>query len=69
MPGEYAQKLKYTGNKNQLFSVKNYIMTDGRANNLRAIDVINGRGLFMTILPDRCMDITSLYSKIRICLI
>ncbi|MCL1859780.1 MAG: aldose 1-epimerase family protein [Oscillospiraceae bacterium] len=67
---EYSQKLKYVGNKNQLFSVKNYIMTDGRANNLRAIDIINGKGLFMTILPDRCMDIYQLiYKDTNICYI
>ncbi|MCL2096660.1 MAG: aldose 1-epimerase family protein [Oscillospiraceae bacterium] len=59
----YRQKLKYTGNKNQLFSVKNYIFTDGRANNTRGIDVINGGGLFMTIVPDRCMDIYRLIYK------
>jgi len=59
----YIQKLKYIGNKKQLFSVKNYIMTDGKANNLRAIDVINGKGLFLTILPDRCMDIFQLIYK------
>jgi len=63
MKKEYSEKLKYIGNKNQLFSIKNYIMTDGRANNLRAIDIINGKGLFMTILPDRCMDIYQLIYK------
>ena len=60
---EYTQKLKYVGNKNQLFSVKNYIMTDGRANNMRAIDIFNGKGLFLTVLPDRCMDIYQLIYK------
>ena len=63
MSSEYAKKLKYIGNKNQLFSVKNYIMTDGRANNMRAIDIINGKGLFLTVLPDRCMDIYQLIYK------
>lgn len=63
MPEQYTDKLKYIGNRNQLFSVKNYIMTDGKANNTRAIDVINGKGLFMTILPDRCMDIYQLIYK------
>ena len=55
--------LKYVGNRNQLFSAKNYIMTDGKSNNTRAIDVINGKGLFLTILPDRCMDIYQLIYK------
>ena len=60
---EYSEKLKYVGNKKQLFSIKNYVMTDGRANGLRALDIINGRGLFMTVLPDRCMDIYQLIYK------
>ena len=60
---KHADALKYIGNKNQLFSVKNYVMTDGKANGTRAIDVINGKGLFMTILPDRCMDIYQLIYK------
>ena len=63
MAKNYSEKLRYVGNKNQLFSVKNYIMTDGRANGTRAVDVINGKGLFMTILPDRCLDIYQLIYK------
>ena len=63
MSKEYAGKLKYVGNKNQLFSVKNYIMTGGKANNTRAVDIINGKGLFLTVLPDRCMDIYQLIYK------
>ena len=63
MEKNYSEKLKYVGNKNQLFSVKNYVMADGRATGTRAIDVINGKGLFMTILPDRCMDIYQLIYK------
>jgi len=51
---------KYIGNQAQLFSFKNYILTDGKANNTRAIDIINGKGLFMTVLPDRCLDIYQL---------
>ena len=60
---EYIEKLKYIGNRNQLFTVKNYIMTDGKANGVRAIDIDNGKGLFLTLLPDRCMDIYQLKYK------
>ena len=60
---KYVEKLKYIGNRNQLFTVKNYIMTDGKANGVRAIDVDNGKGLFLTLLPDRCMDIYQLKYK------
>ena len=58
-----AHKLKYIGNKSQLYSVKQYIMTEGKSNNVKAIDIINGKGLFMTILPERCMDIYQLIYK------
>ncbi|MCL2099498.1 MAG: aldose 1-epimerase family protein [Oscillospiraceae bacterium] len=56
-------KAKYIGSSAQLFSVKNYILTGGRADGTRAVDIINGKGLFMTILPDRCMDIYQLIYK------
>ncbi|MCL1793037.1 MAG: aldose 1-epimerase family protein [Oscillospiraceae bacterium] len=70
MAKSYFEKLKYVGNKNQLFSAKNYVMADGKANGTRAIDVINGKGLFMTILPDRCMDIYQLiYKDTNMCFI
>lgn len=60
---KYIEKLKYIGNKNQLFTVKNYIMTDGKSHGVRAIDVDNGKGLFLTILLDRCLDIYQLKYK------
>lgn len=56
----YKEKLKYVGNKKQLFSVKNYIMTDGKSNMTRACDIDNGKGMTITILPDRCCDIAEL---------
>ena len=63
MVNEYARKLKYTGHKDQLFSAKSYIMTGGKSNGTRAVDIINGKGLFLTVLPDRCMDIYQLIYK------
>ncbi len=49
--------LKYAGNRNQIFEVRQYTMTDGRANGTKAITVWNGAGLSFTLLPDRCLDI------------
>lgn len=47
----------YVGNPNQLFEVRQYRLTDGRADGTRAISVWNGGDLTFTLLPDRCLDI------------
>ncbi len=47
----------YIGNSAQMFDVRQYTLTDGRANGTRAISVWNGGGLTYTLLPDRCLDI------------
>lgn len=52
--------LRYTGDYNQLFGIKPYMMTQGRANGVRAFDVRNGSGLEFTVLQDRCLDIAGL---------
>ncbi len=48
---------EYIGNNSQLFDVRQYTLTDGRANGTRAISIWNGGGLSFTLLPDRCLDI------------
>ena len=55
--------LRYVGDHSQLFGVKPYTMTGGRANGVRAFDVRNGSGLEFTILQDRCLDISALSFK------
>ena len=54
---------KYIGNPAQLFEVKQYTLTDGKANGTRAISVWNGAGLTYTLLPDRCLDIVDVRFK------
>jgi hypothetical protein len=54
---------RYTGDCNQLFGIKPYTMTGGRANGVRAFDVRNGSGLEFTVLQDRCLDISALSFK------
>ena len=51
---------EYIGNPTQLFEVKQYTLTNGRANGTRAISIWNGAGLSFTLLPDRCLDISDL---------
>jgi hypothetical protein len=48
----------YTGNLTQIGGTRQYVLTEGRARNLRAIDINTGSGLNYTILPDRGMDIS-----------
>lgn len=55
--------LRYTGEYSQLFGIRPYTMTGGRADGVRAFDVRNGAGLEFTVLQDRCLDISALSFK------
>ena len=55
--------LKYVNNPNQLFEVRQYTLTDGRAAGTRAVSVWNGGNLSVTVLPDRCLDIADVRYK------
>lgn len=57
--------LEYIGDINQVFSVKRYKMEGGKRQGVEAIDINNGSGLELTILPDRGMDIYQLKFKGR----
>jgi hypothetical protein len=50
--------LQYIGNTAQLGGSRHYTLSDGRARNMRAIDINSGSGLNYTVLPDRGMDIS-----------
>ena len=56
---------KYVCNANQLFEVRQYTMTDGRAAGTRAVSIWNGGDLSVTVLPDRCLDIADVRYKGR----
>lgn len=55
--------LRYVGDFSQLFGIKSYTLTEGRAKGVRALEVNNGVGLNFTVLPDRCLDIAGLSFK------
>ena len=57
------QLLKYIGGINQLFGVKEYMLSGGRANGVKAMDVKTGAGLEFTLVADRCLDIAGLSFK------
>jgi hypothetical protein len=60
---EKQQILKYVGDTSQLFGIKEYTFTGGKANGVRAFDVKNGTGMEFTVLSDRCLDFASLSFK------
>lgn len=55
--------LKYVGDYNQLFGIKEYTLTGGKSKGVKAFDVRNGSGLEFTVLADKCLDIAGLSFK------
>ena len=54
---------KKCGDLNALCGIKDYVFNDGPARGVRAFDLDNGRGLRMTVLADRGLDIPFLSFK------
>lgn len=46
-----------------MFGVKDYFINSGKADGVRAVDIRNGNGLELTILPGRALDIASFSYK------
>ena len=61
--GSKREMLKYVGDSSQLFGIKEYILSGGRAKGIKAFDIRNGSGLEFTVLADRCLDIAGLTFK------
>ena len=59
---EYALRMK-CGDPSALCGIKDYVFNDGPARGVRALDLKNGRGIEMTILADRGLDIPYLSYK------
>jgi hypothetical protein len=57
---EYPDERRYVGNLSQLFDLKDFRLTGGRAEGMRATQVRNRAGLCFTVLADRCMDVCEL---------
>ncbi len=57
------QMLKYIGDFSQVFGIKEYALTSGKAKGVKAFDVKTGSGLEFTVLADRCLDIAGLSFK------
>lgn len=48
---------KYVGDYSQVFGIKDYTFNSGKAKGVRALEVKNGKGIEMTILADKALDI------------
>lgn len=55
--------LKYAGDFSQLFGIKEYTLSGGKASGVKAFDVKTGSGLEFTVIADRCLDIAGLSFK------
>lgn len=51
---------KYIGHDSQLYGIEEHRLVGGKGDGMRLFEVNNGRGLQLTISPDRCGDITRL---------
>ena len=60
---EFQKLREYLGDTAQVFDVKQYRLMGGKAEGVRAIDIHNGAGMELTILPDRGMDFYRLRYK------
>lgn len=54
---QLTEMSRYVGDMDAYFGMKSYRFSGGRADGLRAIDLDNRKGLTLTVLPDRCLDI------------
>lgn len=60
--------LKYVGDISQLGGIRSYEFNDGLIKGVRGVDIISPNGLFLTILPDRALDISfASYNSIPLC--
>ena len=57
------QLLRYIGDYSQIFGIKEYMLTGGKAKGVKAFDIHNGAGLEFSVVADRCLDIGRLTFK------
>ena len=53
----------YIGHDSQIYGVEEHRLVGGKGDGMRVLEVNNGKGLMLTISPDRCGDITRLRFK------
>ena len=48
----------YVGHNSQLYGIEEYRLAGGKGDGMRLLQIRNGKGLEMTVSPDRCADIS-----------
>lgn len=61
--GGISMNNPYIGQESQICGVEIYQLLEGKGQGMRLFEVVNGKGLRMTISADRCADITRLSFK------
>ena len=51
----------YIGHDSQLYGIEEHRLVGGKGDGMRIFQVTNGKGMEMTVLPDRCCDISRLH--------
>ena len=52
------EELLYMGHPAQKYHAETHVLADGRGAGMRLVDIDNGKGIHLTLCPDRCLDIT-----------
>lgn len=50
----------YMGHPSQKYHAETHMLVDGKGAGMRLVEIENGKGLHVTLCPDRCLDITRL---------
>lgn len=53
----------YIGHESQICGVEEHRLVGGKGDGMRLLEINNGKGLFLTVLPDRAADISRLRFK------
>ena len=54
---------QYIGHESQLYGVEEHRLVGGKGDGMRLYEINNGKGLELTVIPDRCADISRLRYK------
>ena len=57
------EELLYMGHPAQKYHAETHTLVDGRGAGMRLVEIENGKGIHLTLCPDRCLDITRLSFK------
>ncbi|HBE12684.1 MAG TPA: DUF4432 domain-containing protein [Clostridiales bacterium] len=57
------EELLYMGHPSQKYDAEEHRLKGGKGEGMRLLEIHNGKGMLITLCPDRCLDITRLHFK------